>query len=59
MTKTEIVEKIKAGTDSYIWASDIESYTKGYLDVLCSTYEITWNERMEIEMMLNNSEEVE
>ena len=59
MTKTEIVEKIKENTDSYIWASDIESYTKGYLDALCYTYEITWDERMEIEQMLNNTEEAE
>ena len=57
MTKAEIVEKIKEKTEDYIWASDVESYTKGFLDALCSTYEITWDERMEIEMLLNNTEE--
>lgn len=58
MTKTEIVEKIKEGIDDYIWASEVDAYIKGYLDALCYTYEITWDERMEIEIMLNNIEEV-
>lgn len=59
MTKIEIVEKIKEQTDHYIWASDIEAYIKGYLDALCYTYEITWDERLEIENMLNETEEAE
>lgn len=59
MTKTEIVEKIKEGIDNYLWASEVDAYIKGYLDALCYTYEITWDERMEIEMMLNNTEEAE
>ena len=59
MTKIEIVEKIKEKTDSFIWWSDIDVYTEGFLDALCYTYEITWDERMEIEKMLNNTEEAE
>lgn len=58
MTKTEIVEKIKEKTDSYIWANEIDAYIEGFLDALCYTYEITWDERMEIEKILNNTEEI-
>ena len=58
MTKTEIVEKIKEQTDHCIWASDIDSYIKGFLDALSYNYEITWDERMEIENMLDEAEEV-
>lgn len=59
MTKAEIVEKIKEEIDDYIWQSEIDAYIKGFLDALCYTYEITWNERMEIEQTLNNTEEAE
>lgn len=55
MTKTEIVEKIKEEIDDYIWASEIDAYIKGYLDALCSVYEISWDERMEIENMLGEA----
>ena len=59
MTNTEIVEKIKEATDNYMWASEIDAYIKGYLDALCHAYEITWDDRIEIEKMLNNTEEIE
>ena len=59
MTNAEIVEKIKEATDKYMWASDIEAYIKGYLDALCNAYEITWDDRIEIENMLNETEEIE
>ena len=59
MTRTEIVEKIKEEIDNYIWASEIEAYIKGFLDALCYTYEITWDERIEIEELLNEAEGLE
>ena len=59
MTKTEIVEKIKEGTDEYIWVCEDDAYIKGYLDALCYTYEINWDERIDIENMLNNTEKEE
>lgn len=59
MTKAEIVEKIKEEIDDYIWQSEIDAYIKGYLDALCSAYEISWDERMKIEEMLNEAEETE
>ena len=59
MTKTEIVEKIQEEIADYIWANEVEAYIKGYLDALCSAYEITWDERIDIEQMVNNPDEVE
>lgn len=59
MTKTEIVEKIKEQIDHCIWQNEVDGYIKGFLDALCYTYEITWDERMEIETILNNTEEAE
>lgn len=32
-----------------MFQNEIDSYTKGYLDALCETYEISWDERFEIE----------
>ena len=52
MSKEEIVEEIKENLEDYILQSDVDSYIKGYLDALCKTYEITWDERYEIEEAL-------
>lgn len=54
MDKQEIVESIKEKTEDYMFQSEIDAYVKGYLDALCKTYEITWEERLEIEEVLNN-----
>ncbi len=52
MTKEEIIEIININTEDYIFQSEIDSYIKGYLDALCTTYEISWDERYEIEEAL-------
>jgi len=57
MSKEEIIEEIKNEIDDYIFKSEIESYIKGFLDALCKTYEITYDERIEIEEMLKNENE--
>ena len=54
MSKREIIEEIKNETETYVSLFEIESYIKGYLDALCKTYEITWDERYEIEEALKN-----
>lgn len=54
MDKEEIIENIKDNTREYMFQSEIDSYIKGYLDALCKTYEISWEERFEIEEALNN-----
>lgn len=54
MDKEEIVKNIKDEIEGYMFQSEIDSYIKGYLDALCKTYEISWEERFEIEEMLNN-----
>ena len=54
MSKEEIIEEIKENLEDYILQSDVDSYIKGYLDALCKTYEITWDERYEIEEALKN-----
>lgn len=54
MNKEEIIEIIKDETENYMLKSDTISYIKGYLDALCKTYEITWDERYEIEELLDN-----
>ena len=54
MSKEEIIEEIKENLEDYILQSDVDSYIKGYLDALCKTYEITWDERYEIEGELKN-----
>ena len=48
MTKEEIIEEIKNEIENYMFKSDAYYYIKGYLDALCKTYEITWDERDEI-----------
>lgn len=48
MTKEEIIEIIKEETENYMFKSDMYYYIKGFLDALCKTYEITWDERYEI-----------
>ena len=59
MSKEEIIEIIKNEIEDYTFQTEIDSYIKGFLDALCKTYEITWDERMEIEKILNNTEEAE
>jgi len=54
MDKQEIVENIKEKTEDCIFQNEIDAYVKGYLDALCKTYEITWEERLEIEKVLKN-----
>ena len=54
MNKEEIIKEIKENLEDYIFQSDVDSYIKGYLDALCKTYEITWDERYEIEEALND-----
>lgn len=49
MNKEEIIENIKDKIYDYMLQSEIDAYTKGYLDALCHIYEITWVERYEIE----------
>ena len=54
MTKEEIIENIKNRIEYYFLQYEIDAYIKGYLDALCHTYEITWNERIEIEEALKD-----
>jgi len=54
MSKEEIIEEIKNEIDNYVSIFEIESYIKGYLDALCKTREITWDERYEIEEALKD-----
>ena len=54
MTKDEIIEEIKNEIEDYTLIFEIESYIKGYLDALCKTREITWDERYEIERTLKH-----
>ena len=50
----EIIEEIKENIESYMYIDEINAYIKGFLDALCKTHEITWEERTEIEGVLNN-----
>lgn len=54
MSKEEIVEIIKDNAEQYMLQSEVDSYIKGFLDALCKTYEITWDERYEIEETLKD-----
>ena len=54
MSKDEIIEEIKNEIENYVSIFEIESYIKGYLDALCKTREITWDERYEIEEALKD-----
>lgn len=54
MSKQEIIEEIKNEIEGYVSLFEIESYIKGYLDALCKTNEISWNERYEIDEELKN-----
>ena len=54
MSKEEIIEEIKEKIADYMYIDEINAYIKGYLDALCKTYEITWDERYEIEEALKN-----
>ncbi len=54
MFEDEIIEDIKEEIDDYIFQSEKESYIKGYLDALCKTHKITWEERYKIEEEIRN-----
>jgi len=54
MDKDEVIEEIKNEIENYTMIFEIESYIKGYLDALCKTREITWDERYEIEAVLKD-----
>ena len=54
MTKEEIIEIININTEGYMYIDEINAYIKGYLDALCATHEITWDERYEIEEALKD-----
>lgn len=54
MTKEEIIENIKDRIEYIFLQYEIDAYIRGYLDALCHTYEITWNERYEIEEALKD-----
>ena len=54
MSKEEIIEEIKSKTENFVFQAEIDSYVEGYLDALCKTREITWEERYEIEGELDN-----
>ena len=54
MSKEEIIEEIKEHTENYMYIDEISAYLKGFLDALCKTYEITWDERYEIEEALKD-----
>lgn len=55
MDKEEIIEIIKNEIEDYMFKSDAYYYIKGFLDALCKTYEITWDERYEIEAVLKHA----
>ena len=54
MSKEKIIEILKDKTENFIFQAEIDAYVKGYLDALCKTYEITYDERNEIERELEN-----
>ena len=54
MSKEEIIENIKENIEGYMYIDEINAYIKGFLDALCKTYEITWDERYEIEEVLKH-----
>lgn len=54
MSKDEIIEEIKSNTENYMFQAEIDAYVKGYLDSLCKTYEISYDERYEIERELDS-----
>ena len=55
MSKEEIIEIIEEKIEDYMFQSEMDAYIKGYLDALCKTHEITWDERYEIEAVLKNA----
>lgn len=54
MFEDEIIEEINDEIEDYIFQSEAESYIKGYLDALCKTHKITWEERYKIEEAVEN-----
>lgn len=54
MSKDEIIEEIKSNTENFMFQAEIDAYVEGYLDALCKTYEISYDERYEIERELDN-----
>lgn len=58
MSKKEIIEIIKTKTEDFIFQSEKDAYVEGYLDALCKTYEISYDERYEIERELENEQNV-
>lgn len=54
MSKKEIISIIKDKLDNYLYLGECYAYMKGFLDALCITYEISWEERTEIEEVLGN-----
>lgn len=52
MGKEKIIEEIKENIESYMYIDEINAYIKGYLDALYKNYEITLDERYEIEEKL-------
>ena len=49
MTKEEIIKNIKEKTERYLFQAEIDAYTKGYLDALEDSHEISWLQRGVIE----------
>ena len=54
MSKEKIIEILKDKTENFMFQSEIDAYVEGYLDALCKTYEISYDERYEIERELDN-----
>lgn len=54
MSKEKIIEILKDKTENFVFQAEIDAYVQGYLDALCKTYEITWEQRYEIERELEN-----
>lgn len=52
MSKDEIIKEIEENIESYMYIDEINAYIKGYLDALYKNYEITLDERHEIEEKL-------
>lgn len=48
MTKEDIIENIKNGTENLIWKSEVEAYIDGYLGALRDTREIDYSDYIEI-----------
>ena len=54
MTKEEIIEILKENIQEYLFQNEIDAYIKGYLDALRDSYEITWEEKIEILEVMKN-----